>query len=396
MTIGAEQISIKLSTAGQKVTQVDILSQRTPMAARILEGKTPDEACALLPLLFSLCGNAQLQAGLIAFEEALGLVASPAHQGARDLLLCAEGVSEHTTRMLVDWPPLTLLDSDTATVRDLRAFLASFKHHIFQDGQNDRIGGASMALNIDLLTSHVHAVEQKLKDSVFHVDLSSFLDFTSQDQFLNWLESSPTRPAQCLKYWMNEGYLNDTWPKANQLPAFDKDFINDKLDDDNADPFINHPTYQGNTCETGPYERQHHHPLIVDMMQKGSSSALRRFCAKLLDLAQLGIDMQTALTNIVQDQELFHTKALHKGTGIVHAVRGQLCHRVWLDPKSQTIQRYRILAPTEWNFHPSGILKDILLDSDAQDIERLKHSARLAVMALDPCVGCDIVIEETD
>jgi len=78
MTIGADQISLILTIENDKVSGVRVHSQRTTMAARILEGKSPNEAAQLLPLLFSLCGTAQLPAGIMAFEAALGYVPSPA------------------------------------------------------------------------------------------------------------------------------------------------------------------------------------------------------------------------------------------------------------------------------------------------------------------------------
>jgi hypothetical protein len=51
---------------------------------------------------------------------------------------------------------------------------------------------------------------------------------------------------------------------------------------------------------------------------------------------------------------------------------------------------YRLLAPTEWNFHPRGVVVQALetLAPDA-DLEQL---ASLLVEAIDPCVGYDLEV----
>jgi hypothetical protein len=48
-------------------------------------------------------------------------------------------------------------------------------------------------------------------------------------------------------------------------------------------------------------------------------------------------------------------------------------------------QSYRVLAPTEWNFHPDGALARALREGRL-DAER----TRLAAVALDPCIGFDV------
>jgi hypothetical protein len=71
--------------------------------------------------------------------------------------------------------------------------------------------------------------------------------------------------------------------------------------------------------------------------------------------------------------------------------RGLLMHWVRLEeearqPDTARAAIYRVLAPTEWNFHPLGALGDALaagrLDAAA---------ARLAALALDPCVSLRVM-----
>ena len=49
---------------------------------------------------------------------------------------------------------------------------------------------------------------------------------------------------------------------------------------------------------------------------------------------------------------------------------------------------YRVLAPTEWNFHPHGALAEALRSRRLDATQ-----ARLAAAALDPCIHFDIAEE---
>ncbi len=51
-----------------------------------------------------------------------------------------------------------------------------------------------------------------------------------------------------------------------------------------------------------------------------------------------------------------------------------------------------VVAPTEWNFHPQGALREGLLGMAAHDAATLESAARRLVLALDPCVEYEIGI----
>jgi Ni,Fe-hydrogenase I large subunit len=74
-----------------------------------------------------------------------------------------------------------------------------------------------------------------------------------------------------------------------------------------------------------------------------------------------------------------------EGLAAVQTARGMLLHRVRL--VDQRVADYQIVAPTEWNFHPGGALATGLVGLEAGDDAQLHGAARLAVHALDPCVG---------
>jgi Ni,Fe-hydrogenase I large subunit len=74
----------------------------------------------------------------------------------------------------------------------------------------------------------------------------------------------------------------------------------------------------------------------------------------------------------------------------VQTARGLLLHRVRL--AKGRVAHYQIVAPTEWNFHPDGALVRALRRMVTDDRATLEQATRLAVQALDPCVGFRIEV----
>ncbi len=84
--------------------------------------------------------------------------------------------------------------------------------------------------------------------------------------------------------------------------------------------------------------------------------------------------------------------SLADGVGLaqVQAARGLLVHRVAI--QGGRVADYRILAPTEWNFHPQGAAALGLATLPDADDETLQRIGGLFVTALDPCVAYDLRI----
>ena len=66
--------------------------------------------------------------------------------------------------------------------------------------------------------------------------------------------------------------------------------------------------------------------------------------------------------------------------------RGLLLHWVQLDVQGQVLD-YRVVAPTEWNFHPQGVLAKALTALAPQDTV----SASALAAAFDACVECQVI-----
>ena len=76
------------------------------------------------------------------------------------------------------------------------------------------------------------------------------------------------------------------------------------------------------------------------------------------------------------------------GRSLVETARGLLMHEIVLD--GDCVADYLIAAPTEWNFHPQGILAQQLLGQKAADRDALQQHVARTVAALDPCVPWEL------
>jgi coenzyme F420-reducing hydrogenase alpha subunit len=155
---------------------------------------------------------------------------------------------------------------------------------------------------------------------------------------------------------------------------------------DDTDPeFARRPVWRGAPAETGALAKLQSDALLQALMQRGHSRVPARFVARLRELALLLAGRS--------DTALGAT-ALPDGSALawVENARGLLLHRLRL-VQGRTAG-YRIVAPTEWNFHPEGALPAALRDAPAHDLESLRRRTRVLVDSLDPCVACSVEIED--
>ncbi len=101
---GCVRVSARLS--GDRISSVTVRSDRPLAADRLLSGRTPDEALAILPNLYAVCGRSQAVVAAAALDVALGQTPGQAIHRRRERELAAETAAEHAFRLLLDWPRL--------------------------------------------------------------------------------------------------------------------------------------------------------------------------------------------------------------------------------------------------------------------------------------------------
>jgi len=375
------RLRIEIGSRDGLINGVRIGSSRMVQAAKVLAGRDSASALALLPLLFSVCGTSQGLAGLGACEMALGLTADSRHHAARHLLLLAETTAEHLLILLRDWaPPLGEVPS-LAALRGPRDRLRAMAGRLYPDGDWLHPGGGRLCPNQAVLLADLGEIRAAIRSLVFGGGWAGAL---SPEGFEPWCRSATTVPARLLRLVMQSGLSGFGCGSVQPLPVLDDDRLAARLGSDDG-RFLAHPTWAGQCHETGPYARQADHSLVAGQV----GGLLARLTAFLVELAGCCEDMEALIPELAE-RPAARTVPDGSGVGVaqVEAPRGRLAH--WVELRDGKIRDWKILAPTEWNFHPEGALASGLLGGACG--EGCVQAVKLAIIALAPCVPWELVL----
>ena len=384
---------IRLHCEGDRVSQVDIQSSRPLAAVNIFRGKPVDDVLQTLPLLYHVCGNAQANAAVTACEQAMGIEANNTVTSARDMLVWMETAREHCWRILIDWAVMLGEEKHGAALAQIQQSIPAMEQALFSKGKGFQ-PGATIDLKQDKVQSVVHELETILEDEVFAMSATQWLHNSTEQAFNQWLHSHDTIASRMLRRVKEMNHKVDGRQKTVFLPELDEAQLNERLCQANADDFVAEPLWQGEPCETSSLSRQQHHPLVIEMLERNGNGVLTHIVARLVELASIPKILKQSLQNlsVSTDEHNEQTQAQYLGVGLgqVEAARGRLVHRLELD--GNIVQRYQILAPTEWNFHPRGIAAKLLKNLPATDVTQLRQQADLVINSIDPCVQYKMVI----
>ena len=387
------ELAIYLYTAGGVVNKVDIQSSRPLNAARIFHGKPVTDVLQTLPLLYHVCGTAQAHAAVMACEDAMKFQVSASVSAAREMLVWMETAREHCWRILLDWAVFLDEQGDRVAIATIQQAMTELQQALFVDGK-----GFRLEARLDLQLSRVESILQKLEDllstTIFAMPIAQWLAIESETELKVWLQKHDTIASRLLNQLINTRSRQQAVPGVSFLPEMDIEQLNARLTSDTAVHFIRQPDWQGMPCETGPLARQLAQPLMASLLMQYGHGVIPHMVARLLELANIPGILQQCLERVRSGQfsqgeqsDLNYSAGV--GFGQVEAARGRLVHRVELE--QEVIQRYQILAPTEWNFHPSGLAASLLKQLPAQDKLALKQQADIVINSIDPCVRYNLV-----
>jgi coenzyme F420-reducing hydrogenase alpha subunit len=356
------EIAVRAAWDGSRVTDVAIASTRPRVADRLLSGRTVEEAVAMVPRLFSICGRSQGVAAALACEAASARESDAQTRAAREGAVRAEAVREYLWRMLVDWPRLAGGAPDPDALAAARRALA----------------GAAPDRALDDMRGLVKARAIGSGD-----DWDALDDAASGER---WLARAETPAASML------ARLAAARPGlgASGIPLLPADgdlvarAVGRALEPDAA--FEVTPTWQGTPAETGALARTCGQPFVASVVARHGRSALARFVARVVELVGL-VRPDAPTRSRVAGAVSLGTGA---GLGWVETARGLLVHAVEL--AAGRIERYRVVAPTEWNFHPRGALPAGLAGVPAADESEVTRLVQIAVQSLDPCVAARVEV----
>jgi len=377
-------VSISLLIAEQCVQQATVKSQRPLLAQALLAGTDARDAPQKVGLVFNLCARAQASASVFSIEQASKNEASKEACGVRAQLVRMELIREHLWRICLDWPGLRGAQAEKTLMKQVLLLDKEWESCLDAGKQAFVLGG-----DVKLpLKSKASSIAMKLgtllKEHIFYMPPKAFYACKDVEGYLLWAQYTQMNVPQLIQSLVHRGWQGVGQADTKVLPNLELAWLDKALSTDDADSFMKQPTVDGEACESTPYARQQLHPLTVELEQKYGLGLLVRFTAVLLELAATYLDLEKALMQFESKCDAVGVAPKNTGFGTVEAARGRLLHRVVLD-EAQKVKTYQIVAPTEWNFHPDGVLKKALetLQGDETSIEQ---QAKLLIHAMDPCV----------
>lgn len=385
----AGAITVRLQVRDGRVAAVELQSSRpTDLSRRLFVGHGLDRLLATLPLVYSICATAQAAAAVQAGERALGIEPERAHAQARAMLVDAETAREHLFRLLTAWPEWL----GETPAREALALIGrqrmAWTRALYPGGDAFACGGGCLdpdRAQAEALVADLRA----LLGRVMGDEGAAWPGLADAAGLHDWVASGQGLAQRMLASLVTQGHDALGRSAVGLLPALPDAELAAELGGTAADDFVARPSWQGESGETGALQREAATPLVADLLQQRGNDLLTRLVARLAELHRVIARLESGLAQPVAappgGQPL---QGDGEGLAQVDAARGVLVH--WLRLEGGKLSGHRILAPTEWNFHPQGALAQGLAGLPAgPGVEGL---ARLLVDAIDPCVVCHVEV----
>ncbi len=351
------ELIIGLHLHQARVQSVAIRSTRADVASLMLQRRTRSDISTAVPLLFSFCGRSQAVASELACSAANGGPAITRDDADRcRAAVAAEMLREGAWRTLLQWP-----------------------RWIGEHPGDGDIVAARAAM------STAPAALEAIARAVFGTSAAEWLRITTADALLRWADAGQTCVARFISRVRSEtaSASSEGVAPVSAVPLLPNQdhsqwITGIALAADADAEFTRHPTINNQAAETGALSRLHNEPTVTALLNLPGLRVLARFVAQLHELALLLLGQGQPAIGAIRAPDGI-------GVGWVESARGLLMHQTrWQQGRAE---RYRITAPTEWNFHPQGALPQALLGAPANNPALLQHTATRLVQSLDPCVA---------
>jgi len=346
----------------RSIVGIKVKSTR-PQVCQLLKGKTPESVVQLVPALFSLCGRAQGAAA----EAVVAAACSTDLTGKLTLerAVACEAIQEHCWRLLLDWPKaLGLAQLQVDFVR----------WHAMLRG----IAGGQGNLN---------ALKHEVESLWLGMPIVDWLEMENFSDLQQWWKTSNSSAASLFATLdvldVDSIYgLSEKLPDVPLLPDWSAiDALASCVGKLNTN-FAANPTWNAVPAETGALAYHATASMLRHTLQERPSRVLARVLAKVYDMLQMVNGNFTGRLDYASSQQ-------GAGLAIVKTARGVLMHHVRIT--AGLVQDYLVVAPTEWNFHPTGTLAAGLIGRQG-DTRQLAQAAERQVLSLDPCVGYELEV----
>jgi len=381
------RLSIELLCRDNRIRRVRILSSRPLQLPLLFEGKPVEEVLRTLPMLYSICATAQARAAAGACRQALGVACDPRVERAESMLVWFETAREHLWRVLIDWPGYLGEEIDRPYLPRLSQLIPAARQALFEEQAGAFTLRPALRHDGESVSVLIAELSAILEASVFGLPAREWSAIDSVPALQEWISRRGTVAARYLARLMSDGADRLGQTDVGALPELDEADLHERLQQPDAEGFVAAPLWQDRPRETSALTRQFAHPLIDALQRDCGKGLLTRLVARLVELASIPARLEGLLEGLGRETTVAPVGAAPagRGLGIVEAARGRLVHRVSVS--GDAVERYQILAPTEWNFHPRGLVAEGLLGLPCGYESAMRQQASLFISAVDPCVG---------
>lgn len=348
---------------------------RPALAERLAPGHKAEALPGVLASLFTLCAHAHRSCAEQAITAARGTVPPASAVTAQALQLGT--LRDQILRISHDWPrQLPLQPGDVAHSAVLLRSCPLWRDGL---GPDERLAELPAWLAHKWLGESVDHWLARHQDAPASAVATWAMGHRGTSPVANGLRRLLAAPVSPMALQI-PGHHLDVLHHPGEWPALAHQMAH-------TPGFCNQPEWQGNPASTGPWSR------VNDPLAPASppTTAWQLMIARIVDVLRLSGPAGAAWLS-----QGALPLGPHEGLAWCEMARGLLVHWVRLSPDDQRIEAYRVLAPTEWNFHAEGPLALALarLDADRPRDDLLAASRCLAV-AFDPCVDFDVRLPDT-
>lgn len=338
-----DRLLVKVVHDGRRIVEVIPSLQRSVTGVMaLLQGREPELGMTLVERLFSICTHAHGVAGRRALAMARGERPDTDADGNHEARLAVERIRESALRLLTGWD---LAEGNQNSTRDLLALITDLLAGLTRGGHVRQMKGQVAELS-DLLRSL----------------------YGNRNNQYEWIEK---RTCQWKDIRLGPGTCALTPAREREIEA--------ALAADRNGEFCKAPVLDGQIYMTGP-------SASLSQQRDGAqyiASVLRALFAQIdRDILRLQKGPR-ALLRTLDDY------GQGVGCGWALSARGWLLHRVEL--VDERVQKWQILAPTDWNFHGTGVLRQRLLGVEVPP-SRLEPLVNDLILSVDPCVSFEVSV----
>ncbi|MFO1283769.1 MAG: hypothetical protein U1F51_15135 [Burkholderiales bacterium] len=374
------RIAATIHWDGRTISRVDVRSARPLSAVRLLEGRPAPDAVALAGRLFAVCGRAQRVAAAAAVDAAIGVAEPGSFDAVRELALAIESAREHLWHLLLRLPSLLGRAADEVSLRPFARAGARFERALEATDSAHRTSWPRE------IAQQAIVVADEVAGLLEHRILGPVTSEVALAQSIGDLRALTDAGGGLASGWVAAvrgcGAGGDA---GSPVRTFTLPDVRDLVDRFAAriaadDTYAARPTLDGEAAETGAWARR------VELESVATPGTVEhRLLARLAELARLVPEIR-GLAAGQQRRSRCVNSPVRDGIGIaaVDTARGVLIHQAGVD--QGIVRAYRIVAPTEWTFHPRGALARGLTGITVASEDAALHSATLYALMLDPCV----------